>query len=718
MSVNKRLWRDAHDPEPSDSVDYRFDLSRRSFLRVASAGGAGIVVTAATPTQGSQLGASDGESLAARLHIAGNGTITVMTSKVEVGQGSRTQITQAAAEELRVDPASIRLIMADTDLVPDDGGTYGSLTTPRTVPAVRKAAATARETLLDLAATRWQRERRGLVARNGTIVNETTGAKLDYGVLASTAEGALALERPVDDGVSVSAVGEWHVLGSSLPKVNGRDVVTGAHRYPSDIQRPDMLYGAVLRAPSFGATLESLELDAPGLDVVVVRDGNFVGCAAPTSHRAREAVEALRESATWTTRPHPSSSELFTYLKDHAVYEGSGWRGPRLETHGSIERGLESSKRVLEASYEVAYIQHAPLEPRAAVAEWDGDRLTVWTGTQRPMGVRSELATAFHLRPEQVRVVVPDTGGGFGGKHTGEVAVEAARLARRAGSPVSLRWTREEEFTWAYYRPAGLIEVQAGLDSQGIVQAWDFTNYNSGPSALATPYAVANRRTRFLPCNSPLREGSYRALAATANLFARESFMDELATAAGKSPLKFRLAHIEDPRLRSVLEAVAERSRFSEKLETWRDVPDRGVGLACGTEKGSYVAAVVEVRVDRRRSRVQIEHVCQAFECGAIQNPVNLKAQVEGAIIQGLGGALSEEIRFENGRIRNPHFGGYRVPRTKDVPPMEVMLLDRPDLPSAGAGETPLIAVAPAIANAVFHASGIRCRSMPITVKA
>ena len=704
----------SYDPEPPeqvDSLDYRFEWTRRSFLHVL---GAGIVVTATTSTAASSP-ESETPTLAARLHIAQDGTITVMTSKVEVGQGSRTQLTQAAAEELRVDAAAIRLIMADTDIVPDDGGTFGSRTTPRTVPAVRAAAATARETLIDLAAARWQRDRQGLAARDGAVVNEATREKLRYGELAGTKQGELALEQPLSDDVSVSAVRDWQVLGTSLPKVRGRDVVTGNHRYPSDIQRPNMLYGAVLRPPSFGATLDSVEPGVPGVPAVVVaRDGNFVGCAASTSHGASKAVEALRATARWSTKPHPSSSELFTYLKDHAVYEGSGWRGPRLETHGSIERGLELSQQVLEASYEVAYIQHAPMEPRAAVAEWEGARLTVWTGTQRPMDVRSELATAFHLRPEQVRVIVPDTGGGFGGKHTGEVAVEAARLAREAGWPVSLRWTREEEFTWAYYRPAGLIEIKAGLDAQRIIQAWDFTNYNSGTSAIATPYEISNRRTRFLPCDSPLREGSYRGLAATANIFARESFMDELATAAVMSPLEFRLAHMEDPRLRSVLESVAERFRFSEKFDQLRDAAERGVGLACGTEKGSYVAAAVEVSLDRRRGRVRVEHICQAFECGAIQNPANLKAQVEGAIIQGLGGALSEEIRFENGRIKNAHFGGYRVPRSKDVPPMELLLLDRPDLPSAGAGETPLVVVAPAIANAAFHATGIRCRSMPL----
>jgi len=318
------------------------------------------------------------------------------------------------------------------------------------------------------------------------------------------------------------------------------------------------------------------------------------------------------------------------------------------------------------------------MEPRAAVAEWANGKLTVWTGTQNPLQVRSQLVQAFHLAPEKVRVIVPDTGGGFGGKHTGECAIEAARLAKEASRPVSLRWTRAEEFTWAYFRPAGLFEVEAGLDAAGLLTAWDFANYNSGTAGLESPYRVPHSRTQFLYCEAPLRSGSYRGIAATANNFARECFMDELAGAAAKDPLDFRLANLENARLKDVLLAAAKRFRWQERRKERR--PGRGVGLACGTEKGSYVAACVEVDGPR------VREITMAYECGAILNPANLRAQVEGAIIQGLGGALTEAIEFENGKLKNGSFAKYPVPRFRDVPPLEIVLVNRPDLPSVGAG--------------------------------
>jgi isoquinoline 1-oxidoreductase len=341
------------------------------------------------------------------------------------------------------------------------------------------------------------------------------------------------------------------------------------------------------------------------------------------------------------------------------------------------------------------------------VAEWNEGRLTVWTGTQNPFGVRDQLVKAFHLPAEKVRVIVPDTGAAFGGKHTGETAIEAARLAREAGQPVSLRWTRAEEFRWAYFRPAGLFEIEAALDAQGRIAAWDFANYNAGTAAIESPYRTPHTRTRFFYCDAPLREGSYRGIAANANNFARECFIDELA--GETDPLEFRLANLENPRLRDTLAAAAKSFRWPERRK--QRAPGRGVGLACGTEKGSYVAACVEVQVEKE---LRVRELVMAFECGAILNPANLRAQVEGCIIQGLGGALTEAIEFEDGRLKNGSFARYPVPRFRDVPPLEILLLNRPDLPPAGAGETPIIAVAPAIANAVYDATRQRVRSMPV----
>jgi isoquinoline 1-oxidoreductase len=325
-----------------------------------------------------------------------------------------------------------------------------------------------------------------------------------------------------------------------------------------------------------------------------------------------------------------------------------------------------------------------------------------------PFRVRGELARAFAVPEDRVRVVVPDMGSGYGGKHSGEVAVEAARLAKAAGKPVKLVWTREEEFTWAYFRPAGVIDVAAGARADGALTAWEAHNYNSGGSALATPYAVPNRRTEFRQTDSPLRQGSYRALASTANVFARESVMDELADAVGLDPLEFRLKNLRNDRLRAVLEAAAKRFGWGKE----KPAAGRGFGLACGTEKGSFVASCAEVEV--AKDQVRVARVVTAFECGAVVNPDHLTNQVEGCVVMGLGGALLEKIDFQDGKVLNASLTDYRVPRFRDVPVLETVLLDRKDLPSEGAGETPIVAVAPAVGNAVFAATGKRLRSLPM----
>lgn len=664
---------------------YRFSLDRREFVQLSATG---LLLLAFTPASQAQRNASTNGTLEARLHIAGDGVVSILTGKVEEGQGARTEIAMAAAEELRLPLAGVRVVMADTNVVPNDGITAGSRTTPATIPVVRRACAAARQ-LLESA-------------------SQSAGRKLTYADLAVTPALARANREAVPADAPLTPVKDWRILATPVHRTNSRDIVTGAHRFPSDIQRPNMIYGAVLRAPSYGATLESIDLDAAAniAGAAAVRDGAFVGCTAPTSFAARQAVEALAAAATWKTVAQPSSKTLYRDLRATAA------PNPREQSRGSIADALRDAKQKHSATFQVAYVQHAPMEPRAAVAEWTNGKLTVWTGTSNPFAVRSALAEAFAMKPEDVRVFAPDFGGGFGGKHTGEAALEAARLARHAKRPVHLRWTRAEEFAWSYFRPAGVIDIAAALDAEGRVTAWDFTNINSGTAAIDCHYAIPNTRTRFINSNAPLRQGSYRALASTANNFARECFADELAAAAGKDPLAFRLAHLDNPRINAVLSAAAERFKWTERVQ--RRSPNRGVGLACGTEKNSVVAACVEIEIDPKTRDVRLVEIVEAYECGAILNPAGLRQQVEGAIIMGLGAALREEILFENGALINGRFSKYRVPRFADVPKIDLVLLDRKDMEPIGAGETPIIAVAPAIANAVFHATGKRIRSMPI----
>lgn len=691
-----------------EPVRFEFGLTRRGFVQILSTG---LLITAsAAPVVAQRAGGRGegngrGQASAARILVGKDGLITVMSGKVEMGQGARAELTQAAAEELRVPAAQVQMVLADTSVVPDDGLTAGSRTTPSTVPSVRQAAAMARELLVQLAASQWQVAPDALEVKEGKILAE--GHSISYAELARSEDLAKAFQQKTANGARTTATENWKVLGHSLPRPNRNDLVTGKHLFPSDLVRPGMLYGKVLRPPSYGAKLLSIDLELAKATkgVMVVRDGDFVGIAAPNSHLAKLALQTLADSAKWEAAPHPSSREIYQYLRSKA--QGTA--------ENPFSAQLASAAKSLKQSYHIAYVQHAPLEPRVALAEWNEGKLTVWTGTQNPFGYRGELARAFHLGQDQVRVVVPDFGSGFGGKHTGEVAIEAARIAQGAGRPVLLRWTREEEFTWAYFRPAAVIDIEAGLDSQGELNSWFHVNINSGASSIETPYRAVQARTRFINSQPPLRQGSYRALAATANTFARECFMDELAAAAGSDPLLFRRSHLDkNSRLLAVLEEAARRFNWPELVR--ERVPNFGVGLACGTEKGSYVATCAQVEIDRGQNRIHVRKLTTVFECGAILNPDNLLAQVQGGILMGLGPALREQMRFENGKMGNAKFERYLVPRFSDVPELDIHLLDRKDLPSVGAGETPLIAVAPAIANAVFHATGTRVREMPVTV--
>jgi len=690
---------------------YRFEVDRREFVKLL---GGGLVVLAAGAAPAQESGTRGGAAgslpreIGAWLRVAADGTVTVYSGKVEFGQDIRTSLTQAVADELRAPLGTIRMVMGDTDLTPFDQGTFGSRTTPFMAAQLRQVAAAAREALLDLAAAKWNVDRAALDAREGGIVHAATGRALRFGELTQ----GQALVRAVAADPPPTPAARWIVAGRSIPKVNAREIVTGRHRYTSDLTRPGLWHGKVLRPPAVGATL--VALDAAGVDtkrVSVVRDGDFVGVSAPTAAEAALAAGTLKTE--WKTSPQPSDAQIFEYLKKTPpeAREGEGrgeGRGAGAQVSGSADQARSAAPIRLEQSYTVAYIAHAPLEPRAALAEWQDGRLTVWTGTQRPFGVRTELAEALRLPEERVRVIVPDTGAGYGGKHTGEAAIEAARLARAAGHPVKLVWTREEEFAWAYFRPAGVIDVRSGARADGTLTAWEFHTYNCGAAGIRTPYDVANQTVQFHPARSPLRQGSYRALAATANHFARETHMDEVARAAGVGPLEMRRRNLKDARVRAVLDAAAERFGWMKPR-----TPGRGCGLAAGTEKGSYLATCAEVSIEPGGA-VRVRRMVTAFECGAVVNPEHLRNQVEGAMVQGLGGALFEAVRFEDGLITTDRFSRYRVPRFSDVPELDVVLVDRKDLPSAGAGETPLVCVAPAIGNAIFDATGTRLRSLPL----
>lgn len=666
-------------------------MKRRDFFAVL---GGGIVVLLedeiyAQETGGPRRGGAVPVEIGAWLHIGETGVVTVYTGKVEVGQNARTSLTQAVVEELHAPPASVTMVMGDTDLTPFDGGTVGSQTTPRMWPQIRRAAAAAREMLLDLAAQKWSVDRATLAIADGKVSAgaRSAGFSATFGELARGEKWT----RTIPATVPLAAAAEWKVAGKSLPKVNGREMVTGAHKYSYDLKRPGMLHAKVLYPPQFGAALLALDASAaeamPG--VKVVHEGNFVAVAAPDPETAAKAIGVLK--AQWKpVTAEADSRSVFQYFKQTA--QGGAVSTPNL------------------TPYTIAYIAHVPLEPRAALAEWEGGKVTVWTGSQRPFGVRSELAQAFGIPETQARVIVPDTGSGYGGKHNGDAAIEAARIARAVGKPVKRNWTREEEMTWAYFRPGGLIEVAGKAAPDGTITEWEFHNYNSGGSGLRSPYNIPGKKEQFHQSKSPLRQGSYRGLAATANHFVRESYMDELAQSVNLDPLAFRLKNAKDERLYNVIVAAADKFGWKARKKT----AGRGFGIAAGFEKGGYVATCAEVGVDPKSGAVKVLRAVVAFECGAVVNPEHLRNQVEGGIVMGLGGALFEEIQFGEGKISTNRLARYRVPRFADMPVIESVLLDRKDLVSAGAGETPIVGIAPAIGNAIFDANGTRIRRLPL----
>ncbi|HEY6448781.1 MAG TPA: molybdopterin cofactor-binding domain-containing protein [Acidobacteriaceae bacterium] len=686
-----------------------FELDRRDFLRLC---GGGLLVCLSGSAQESGRGWGGHalpQEVSAWIHIDVDGKVTVFTGKVEVGQNIRTSLAQSVAEELRVDFDAIAMTMGDTELTPWDMGTFGSRSTPTMGPQLRTMAAAARDLLVQAAAQRWNADPATLTANAGKVANPKTGESLDYGAITKGEK----LTQTVSGDPPLTPATAWKIAGTAVPKVNGRAFVTGKHEYPSDITRPGVVFGKVLRPAGFNATLVSADTSAaekiPG--VQVVRDGDFIGVVADDLWTAEQGLAKIK--AKWDVPQQIGNAQLFDSLRK---------RG-KPAVPADVEQALASAVVKLDQEYTVAYIAHAPLEPRAAVAEWAQAggaaqttagpiKLAVWTGTQRPFGVRSDLAKAFHLSEDQVRVIMPDMGSGYGGKHTGECAVEAARLAKAAGRPVKLIWTREEEFTWAYFRPAGVITIRGGAQRDGTLVAWEHHNYNSGPSAVETPYRVASKSVQFIEVASPpLVQGSYRGLAATANHFARESAMDELAHAAGVDPLEFRMKNLANERLRAVFTAAADKFGWGKTPST----AGRGFGIAGGTEKGGYTAACAEVEIDPSK-KIRIRRLVQAWESGAIVNPDGLRNQIMGAMVQAIGGALFEQIEFANGRILNAHFTDYRVPRFRDVPEIEVVLIDRKDLPSAGAGEIGIVAVAPAVGNAIFAATGVRLRSMPMAL--
>ncbi len=692
-------------PRAESETQATGNLSRRAALLRLGAGALFFITLRNVEADEEKAGPQKHPSLISRLHLADDGTVTVLTGKVECGQGIRTTLTQAAAEELHVEPPKIHLIMGDTDLVPDDGGTWGSLTTPETVPVVRQACAAMRELLGRCAASEWGVDPLKLAVNSGQVT-APDGRVYAYRDLVKSP----LLSQAVSGSATITAAKDWQVCGTALRSVNGASIVTGAHHYSSDLQFDAMLHARALRPPNHRSKLLSYDASKaehlPG--VRVVHEGNLLGVTAPTPQQA-EAALALIETH-WSDDQLGDPANLFRDIKANSKppEPKEFGRYPAILQEGSLSSGMAAAVHKLNGTYQIDYIAHVPLEARAAVAQWQGDTLTIRCGTQAPFIVRAEIAGALKMPEKNIRVIVSDTGSGYGGKHGSECELEAAQFARGVTQPVRLAWSRQDEFTQSYCRPAAVMEVSSGVDRDGNILAWEFRNYNGGAASLSVPYRIPNRYAAYHASESPLQQGSYRSLAATGNTFARETHVDEIAAALRLDPLELRLRNIDNPRLKAVLARAAERFDWG-KHKSGNGV---GYGLACNVEKGGHLALFTELRVSG--ATVHLARMVAAFDAGAVFNPDILSNQVEGAIVQGIGGALFEQLKFDKNRILNARLSAYRVPRFADMPEIEVLLIDRRDLPSAGAGESPITVAAPSIGNAIFAATGKRLRQLPM----
>lgn len=692
-------------------------ITRRAFFRLA---GGGIVVLV-----GSGEGAAAAQD-AARLYpedfnaylvIGADGRVSVFSGKIEMGQGAMTAQAQLVAEELAVDLASIEMVLGDTDRCPWDMGTFGSLTVRMFGPVLRAAAAQARLELTALAAQRLGVAPERLRAESGRMVvaGESPARSIAYGELSRGAR----IARVVDAKAGLQAARDFRVIGLSPARLDARDKVTGAARYAADLRLPGMRCARLLRAPMHGAKLRRLDSsDAERVaGVTLVRRDDLVAVLHADPEAAAHACDLLR--AEWTLPGRGVSLDperIFDHLRTH-----SG------EPTVVVQRGDPSSARAgaaktFEVEYRKGYVAHAPIEPHAALAQVTDGRATVWASTQTPFPLRDQLTRVLGLPAQQVRVITPYVGGGFGGKSANAQAVEAARLAQITGVPVQVAWTRAEEFFFDTFDPAAVVTIASGLDAAGRIGFWDSTVYGAGDRGAAIAYAIADARVRaagrpaYDPASAreqlhPFATGAWRAPGANMNIFAIESQIDTMAAAAAVDPLEFRLRHLADPRLARVLRAAAQA--FG-----WTPAPapsGRGVGIACSIDAGTCVATIAALKVDRTSGRIAVQRIVCAQDMGIVVNPEGAKMQIEGGLAMGLGYTLSEELRFAGGEILDRSFATYRIAHWRDVPRIDAVLVENDELAPQGGGEPAITTTGAVVANALFDATGVRATRLPLT---
>ncbi|UCC68931.1 MAG: molybdopterin-dependent oxidoreductase [Armatimonadota bacterium] len=677
-------------------------MTRREFLRLTT--GVIVVFALGVEAEGQGQGAASAVSddLDAWLHIAPDSRVTVFTPTPEVGQGVRTSLAQMVAEELSVPVSSLDMIMGDTDRVPADLAPGSTIATIGL--RLRAAAAQARAILVELATEVWRVDPHAVRIRDGQafLADDPTTAT-PIGELTRGRRLVRALKEPPSPKPAES----YRLVGNSIPSVDGPSVVTGSARFVADVRLPRMVYAKLLHPPCLGAQLINANARAaaeqPGV-IAVVEQRDFIAVVAIRPDLAEKALRHVR--ATWEESEHPDFASLYEDLRTTAKLAQS------VTEEGDVETALAHAQYGFSACYRTAFVAHAPIEPHGAAAAQDGDRVTIYVGTQRPFAHRDAVARALRLSPDRVRVITTSVGGAFGGKDEADLSIAAARLARATGRPVMVTHTREEELAWNYFRPAALIDVQCGVSEAGNITAWVSDAFNCGSRGAASPYAFPNQRVNSYDCDSPLRQGHWRGNGGSANTLAREVHLDHVASELGQDPVEFRLRHLApDSRLASVVRAAAESYRWQR-----RPAPTGlGIGFACATDSGTSVAQIAEVEVARFTGEVRVRRVLTAYETGLIINPDGLRNQIEGAVIMGLGFALREAVRYEQGRILTDTFASYPIPTIRDAPALDTVLIPNPEQPPRAGGTPAIFPIAAAIANAIFDATGERIRELPLS---
>jgi len=692
-----------------------FELDRREFLKIT---GGGIFFLFTIGDSLSEIQAQESRRVSrelptdfnAFLRIGEDGRITCYTGKIEMGQGIITSLAQMLADELEVSLDSVDMIMGDTDLCPYDRGTYGSMSTRFFGPPLRSAAAKARKVLLQMASEILKIPVKNLKVKEGVIFDDHNPEnKVTYIQLAKGKK----IVRQLEESVSVKKPSEFTIMGKPITRRDAREKVTGDAKYAGDIQMPDMLYAKILRPPAHDSKLIDVDFSEAEKtkEVLVVREGDLIAVLSKQPDLAEKALKKIKAKFSEGSS-YPDDENIFDHLLKVAP------EGEEVAKEGNLQNGEKSVISVFEETYLDGYVAHAPIEPHTAVVKIDGEKVTVWASTQTPFGAKEETAEAIGVPVDNVRVIPPFVGGGFGGKTRNLQVSEAARLAKITGKPVQVAWSREEEFFYDSFRPAAVVKITSGINDKGKIGLWDYRVYFAGERGSEHFYNIPHHRTTSFgsgwggtPGSHPFATGAWRAPANNTNTFARESQIDIMADKAGLDPFEFRMNNLQDKRMRNVLQAAEEKFGWKERKKQ----DGIGFGIACGIDAGTYVSTMVEVKVDKKSGYVQVERVVCAQDMGIVINPQGATIQMEGCITMGLGYVLSEEVHFKGGNILDRNFDSYEIPRFSWLPKIETVILENNELTPQGGGEPAIITMGGVIANAIYDAIGVRLFQQPMT---